>query len=113
MYELASSDLVRVLHVAEKLLVYFSGDGLGPTIGIGEEAVITVDANDAGTGKATCLITKPDGNLLDADVVENLDGTFDIFYTAPESGPYKVNIYFGGEPVPHSPYRVTVSAFLL
>ena len=85
---------------------------MGPTIGIGEEAVITVDANNAGPGKATCLITTPDGDLLDADVVENLDGTFDIFYTAPESGPYKVNIYFGGEPVPHSPYRVTVSDFV-
>lgn len=82
---------------------------MGPTIGIGEEAVITVDANSAGPGKVTCDITSPDGGLLNSEVVENLDGTFDIFYTAPHQGLYKVNVNYGGEPVPRSPYRVTVS----
>jgi len=85
-----------------------TGDGLGPTIVIGEEAVITVDPNGAGPGKVTCSIVKPDGDLLDADVVENKDGTFDIFYTAPEAGAYNINIQFGGVDVPDSPYRVTV-----
>ena len=82
---------------------------MGPTIGIGEEAVITVDANNAGPGKVTSSITSQNGDLLASEVVENQDGTFDVFYTPPEAGPYNVNIYFGGEPVPRSPYRVTVS----
>uniref|UniRef100_F6WN97 Calponin-homology (CH) domain-containing protein n=1 Tax=Ciona intestinalis TaxID=7719 RepID=F6WN97_CIOIN len=83
------------------------GDGLGPNIYIGEEAVITVDPNGAGPGNVTCAVTTPDGEKLDADVVQNKDGTFDIFYTPKEVGPYTINIHFGGEEVPNSPYRVT------
>ncbi|NWV59546.1 FLNC protein, partial [Malurus elegans] len=81
---------------------------LGPTIQIGEETVITVDAKAAGQGKVTCKVSTPDGAELDVDVVENHDGTFDIFYTAPEPGKYVITIRFGGEHVPNSPFHVMV-----
>ncbi|XP_076819806.1 filamin-A-like isoform X4 [Clavelina lepadiformis] len=81
-------------------------DGLGPNVYIGEESVITVDPNGAGPGKVSCAVATPDGGQLDTDVVENKDGTFDIFYTPPEAGNYTVNIHFGGEAVPDSPWRV-------
>ncbi|NXI32169.1 FLNA protein, partial [Sterrhoptilus dennistouni] len=83
---------------------------LGPTIQIGEETVITVDAKAAGQGKVTCKVSTPDGAELDVDVVENHDGTFDIFYTAPEPGKYVITIRFGGEHVPNSPFHVMVLA---
>uniref|UniRef100_U3K7V6 Filamin C n=1 Tax=Ficedula albicollis TaxID=59894 RepID=U3K7V6_FICAL len=76
------------------------------TGGIGEETVITVDAKAAGQGKVTCKVSTPDGAELDVDVVENHDGTFDIFYTAPEPGKYVITIRFGGEHVPNSPFHV-------
>ena len=60
--------------------------GSGPHHQIGEETVITVDAKAAGKGKVTCKVSTPDGAELDVDVVENADGTFDIYYTAPEPG---------------------------
>ena len=85
-----------------------TGDGLGPNVYIGEESVITVDPNGAGPGKVSCAVATPDGGQLDTDVVENKDGTFDIFYTPPEAGNYTVNIHFGGEAVPNSPWRVKV-----
>ncbi|KAH0617219.1 hypothetical protein JD844_029068 [Phrynosoma platyrhinos] len=72
------------------------GTCLGPTIQIGEETVITVDAKAAGKGKVTCKVSTPDGAELDVDVVENHDGTFDIYYTAPEPGKYIITIRFGG-----------------
>ncbi|XP_015471460.1 filamin-C [Parus major] len=106
----------RVLAVpsgdASKCLVTVSIGGhglgacLGPTIQIGEETVITVDAKAAGQGKVTCKVSTPDGAELDVDVVENHDGTFDIFYTAPEPGKYVITIRFGGEHVPNSPFHV-------
>uniref|UniRef100_A0A8C5JFX3 Filamin C n=1 Tax=Junco hyemalis TaxID=40217 RepID=A0A8C5JFX3_JUNHY len=83
-----------------------AGACLGPTIQIGEETVITVDAKAAGQGKVTCKVSTPDGAELDVDVVENHDGTFDIFYTAPEPGKYVITIRFGGEHVPNSPFHV-------
>ncbi|XP_010014758.1 PREDICTED: filamin-C-like, partial [Nestor notabilis] len=82
------------------------GACLGPTIQIGEETVITVDAKAAGQGKVTCKVSTPDGAELDVDVVENHDGTFDIYYTAPEPGKYVITIRFGGEHVPNSPFHV-------
>ncbi|NXX38548.1 FLNA protein, partial [Tricholaema leucomelas] len=84
------------------------GACLGPTIQIGEETVITVDAKAAGQGKVTCKVSTPDGAELDVDVVENHDGTFDIYYTAPEPGKYIITIRFGGEHVPNSPFHVMV-----
>uniref|UniRef100_A0A7N8YMG2 Filamin C, gamma b (actin binding protein 280) n=1 Tax=Mastacembelus armatus TaxID=205130 RepID=A0A7N8YMG2_9TELE len=85
------------------------GSGIGPTIQIGEETVITVDAKAAGKGKVTCKVSTPDGAELDVDVVENTDGTFDIYYTAPEPGKYVITIRFGGEHIPNSPFHVVVS----
>ncbi|XP_035281893.1 filamin-C isoform X10 [Anguilla anguilla] len=85
------------------------GAGLGPTIQIGEETVITVDAKAAGKGKVTCKVSTPDGGELDVDVVENSDGTFDIYYTAPKPGKYVITIRFGGEHIPNSPFHVVAT----
>lgn len=54
-------------------------------------------------------MSTPDGAELDVDVVENADGTFDIYYTAPEPGKYIITIRFGGEHIPNSPFHVVVS----
>ncbi|XP_041952722.1 filamin-A isoform X1 [Alosa sapidissima] len=82
------------------------GAGVGPTIQIGEQTVITVDAKAAGKGKVTCTVCTPDGAEVDVDVVENEDGTFDIFYTAPQPGKYVICVRFGGEHIPNSPFQV-------
>lgn len=89
-----------------------AGACLGPRIQIGEETVITVDAKAAGKGKVTCTVSTPDGAELDVDVVENHDGTFDIYYTAPEPGKYVITIRFGGEHIPNSPFHVLVRPLL-
>uniref|UniRef100_A0A671S761 Filamin-C-like n=1 Tax=Sinocyclocheilus anshuiensis TaxID=1608454 RepID=A0A671S761_9TELE len=96
---------------ASKCLV--TGSGLGPTIQIGEETVITVDAKAAGKGKVNCKVSTPDGAELDVDVVENADGTFDIYYTAPEPGKYVITIRFGGEHIPNSPFHVVATEELV
>lgn len=74
-----------------------------------EDTVITVDAKAAGKGKVTCKVLTPQGVELDMDVVENRDGTFDIYYTAPEPGKYVITIRFGGQNIPKSPFHVVVS----
>lgn len=67
-----------------------------------------MDAKAAGKGKVTCKVATPEGAELDVDVVENADGTFDIYYTAPEPGKYVITIRFGGENIPNSPFHVVV-----
>lgn len=85
-----------------------SGTGLGPVIGIGEEVGFMVNTKGAGKGKVSCVILTPDGEEVDAEVIENEDGTFDIFYTASKPGTYVVYVRFGGENIPRSPFKVTV-----
>ncbi|KAG7281045.1 hypothetical protein CRUP_016677 [Coryphaenoides rupestris] len=72
-----------------------------------EDTVITVDAKAAGKGKVTCKVLTPQGVELDMDVVENHDGTFDIYYTAPEPGKYVITIRFGGQNIPKSPFHAS------
>uniref|UniRef100_A0A7N6B0K3 Calponin-homology (CH) domain-containing protein n=1 Tax=Anabas testudineus TaxID=64144 RepID=A0A7N6B0K3_ANATE len=74
-----------------------------------EDTVITVDAKAAGKGKVTCKVLTPQGMELDMDVVENHDGTFDIYYTAPEPGKYVITIRFGGQNIPKSPFQVVAT----
>uniref|UniRef100_A0A8C6V1W3 Filamin C, gamma a (actin binding protein 280) n=1 Tax=Neogobius melanostomus TaxID=47308 RepID=A0A8C6V1W3_9GOBI len=74
-----------------------------------EDTVITVDAKAAGKGKVTCKVQTPQGMELDMDVVENRDGTFDIYYTAPEPGKYVITIRFGGQNIPKSPFHVVAT----
>lgn len=68
-----------------------------------------MDAKAAGKGKVTCTVLTPNGMELDMDVTENPDGTFDIYYTAPEPGKYVITIRFGGQHIPKSPFQVMVS----
>ncbi|KAG7471858.1 hypothetical protein MATL_G00102500 [Megalops atlanticus] len=83
------------------------GVGVGPSIQIGEQAVLTVDARAAGPGQVTCSVRTPDGTEVDVDVVDNGDGTFDISYTAQQAGKYVVCVRFGGQHIPNSPFHVT------
>lgn len=76
---------------------------------IGEELGMVVSTKGAGRGKVSCVVVQPDGSEVEAQVLENEDGTFDIFYTAPAPGNYVIYVRFGGEDVPHSPFKVTVS----
>ncbi|XP_013981374.2 filamin-C isoform X2 [Salmo salar] len=74
-----------------------------------EETIVSVDAKAAGKGKVTCSVTTPAGVELDMDVQENRDGTYDIYYTAPEPGKYVITIRFGGQHIPKSPFHVTAT----
>lgn len=75
----------------------------------GEEVGFVVDAKTAGKGKVTCTILTPDGTEAEADVIENEDGTYDIFYTAAKPGTYVIYVRFGGVDIPNSPFTVMVS----
>lgn len=95
---------------AERLFLH---SGVGPTVAIGQEMSLAVNTKGAGKGKVCCVVVQPDGCEVEAEVVENPDGTFDIFYTAPAPGNYVIFVRFGGENIPRSPFKVMVrTAFL-
>ncbi|KAG7270234.1 hypothetical protein CRUP_013951 [Coryphaenoides rupestris] len=81
--------------------------GVGPTVAVGEELDLLVDARHAGMGGVGCVVVQPDGREVEARVVENQDGTYDLFYTASAPGTYHIYVRFGGQDVPQSPFTVT------
>ncbi|XP_014344981.1 filamin-B [Latimeria chalumnae] len=83
-----------------------TGPGIAPTVQMGNEQGFVVDAKAAGKGKVNCTVVTPDGTEVEADVIENEDGTYDIFYTAPKPGTYYIYVRFGGVEIPHSPFMV-------
>lgn len=91
------------------LLTFPVGPGIAPVVKTGEEVGFVVDAKTAGKGKVTCTILTPDGTEAEADVIENEDGTYDIFYTAAKPGTYVIYVRFGGVDIPNSPFTVMVS----
>nr|XP_033781692.1 filamin-B isoform X2 [Geotrypetes seraphini] len=83
-----------------------TGPGIEPTVKTGKEVGFVVDAKSAGKGKVTCTVLTPDGTEAEADVIENEDGTYDIFYTTAKPGPYVIHVRFGGVDIPNSPFTV-------
>uniref|UniRef100_A0A8C5WJ73 Filamin B n=1 Tax=Leptobrachium leishanense TaxID=445787 RepID=A0A8C5WJ73_9ANUR len=82
------------------------GPGIQPAVKTGEEVGFVVDATTAGKGKVTCTVLDPDGLETEAEVIENPDGTYDIFYTTAKTGPYVIHVRFGGVDIPNSPFTV-------
>ncbi|XP_060926160.1 filamin-B isoform X1 [Limanda limanda] len=102
----ASPYRVRATATGDASKCTVTGPGVGPTVAIGEELGLVVNATGAGKGKVSCVVVQPDGSEVEAEVLENEDGTFDIFYTAPAPGNYVIYVRFGGENVPRSPFKV-------
>ncbi|XP_060691621.1 filamin-B isoform X1 [Hemiscyllium ocellatum] len=105
----ASPYRIRAAATGDASKCTMSGSGLGPTVQLGDELGMKVDAKAAGKGKVTCTICTPDGTEVEADVIENDDGTYNIFYTAPEKGAYVVYVRFGGVDVANSPFSVVAT----
>ncbi|KAM6947498.1 filamin B a [Lycodopsis pacificus] len=102
----ASPYRVRATATGDASKCTVTGPGVGPTVTIGEELGLVVNAKAAGKGKVSCVVVQPDGSEVEAEVLENEDGTFDIFYTAPAPGNYVIYVRFGGENIPRSPFKV-------
>ncbi|XP_048403876.2 filamin-B isoform X1 [Stegostoma tigrinum] len=105
----ASPYRIRAAPTGDASKCTMSGSGLGPTVQLGDELGMKVDAKAAGKGKVTCTICTPDGTEVEADVIANDDGTYNIFYTAPEKGTYIVYVRFGGVDVANSPFSVVAT----
>lgn len=66
---------------------------------------------DVDTGKLTCSITDPRGNLLPNKIVKgNGDGVFSILYTPFEAGRHTIELSYDNVPVPGSPFVVHVKS---
>ncbi|XP_066474121.1 filamin-B isoform X2 [Tiliqua scincoides] len=100
---------VRVSPAGDASKCLARGPGIAATVKTGEEVGFVVDAKSAGKGKVTCTVLTPDGTEVEAEVIENEDGTYDIYYTAAKPGTYVIHVRFGGVDIPNSPFTVMVT----
>ncbi|CAF4598840.1 unnamed protein product, partial [Rotaria magnacalcarata] len=98
---------VKVEPIGDPSKCHISGNGTSPNLQVGEEYTITVDTHEAGPGAVTCRIRSTLGNDLDIDIVDNEDGTFNLFYTPHNPGNYVIKIKFGGQDIPGGDFVVT------
>ena len=58
--------------------------------------MVNVDCSEAGPGRLTAHVRGPHGEDVEADVFENSDASYDVFYTAMEEGEliFKFNARF-------------------
>ncbi|CAF0875720.1 unnamed protein product [Rotaria sordida] len=98
---------VKVEPIGDPTKCHISGTGTNPNLQVGEEYTITVDTHEAGPGAVTCRIRSTLGNDLDIDIVDNEDGTFNLFYTPHNPGNYVIKIKFGGQDIPGGDFVVT------
>ncbi|XP_061474310.1 filamin-B isoform X4 [Rhineura floridana] len=100
---------IRVSPAGDASKCLATGPGIAATVKTGEEVGFVVDAKSAGKGKVTCTVLTPDGTEAEAEVIENEDGTYDIYYTAAKPGTYVIYVRFGGVDIPNSPFTVMVT----
>ncbi|CAM4756036.1 unnamed protein product [Rotaria magnacalcarata] len=98
---------VKVEPTGDPTKCHISGNGINPNLQVGEEYSITVDTHEAGPGAVTCRIRSTLGNDLDLDIVDNEDGTYNLFYTPHNPGNYVIKIKFGGQDIPGGDFVVT------
>ncbi|CAI5767330.1 filamin-B isoform X4 [Podarcis lilfordi] len=100
---------IRVSPAGDASKCQATGPGIADTVKSGEEVGFVVDAKSAGKGKVTCTVLTPEGTEVEAEVIENEDGTYDIYYTAAKPGTYVIHVRFGGVDIPNSPFTVMVT----
>jgi filamin len=89
---------------ASKVVAY--GKGLGSGLGKVEELfTFTVQTKNAGKGHLEVTPVGPT-NTSFAEIKESGDGTYDVSFTSYEAGPHNINISWGGQAIPKSPFAV-------
>ncbi|XP_044015833.1 filamin-A isoform X3 [Aphidius gifuensis] len=84
------------------------GPGLDNGVKTNIPTHFNIDCREAGDGELEVDMTGPDGKNLPLTLTSNEDGTYTVDYSAPQQGPYKVDMTYGGLKVPQCPLKVHV-----
>ena len=98
--------LIVGAHQLDPSKVHVHGPGLKSAT-VGKETSFSVDAIDAGPG--TLSIDAAGPAKLDVRCEQTNVGSYRVSYTPKVSGTYEMNITFGGQDVPNSPFSIEVA----
>ena len=84
------------------------GPGLEPDgIEIRKRTEFTVDVKAAGKAELVIEIHDQWGNKVEAEVKDNKNGTFTVYYTAEHPLKHTVAVTWGGVSVPNGPFKAS------
>jgi len=88
------------------------GPGINPKgVRKGTPALFTVDASKAGEAPLEVVTTDlKHGERKVAEVTKKPGGLYDVHYTPEYEGPVRVDVNYGGYPVPNSPFTTEIQA---
>uniref|UniRef100_E1BE25 Filamin A n=1 Tax=Bos taurus TaxID=9913 RepID=E1BE25_BOVIN len=104
---------VEPSHDASK--VKAEGPGLSRTgVELSKPTHFTVNTKAAGKGKLDVQFSGPaKGDAVrDVDIIDHHDNTYTVKYTPVQQGPVGINVTYGGDAIPKSPFSVGVSPSL-
>lgn len=88
---------------------WVTGRGIQPKgVRVGEEAVFQVHTENAGDAEPRVMLMGP-GGVPEKTSVKKLGTTFEYTYKPTKPGFYIINITFGGQQIPKSPFKVNVA----
>ncbi|XP_063981261.1 filamin-A isoform X2 [Diachasmimorpha longicaudata] len=99
---------VKVTSPLNPAMVQAFGPGLEKGVKSNTPTHFNIDCREAGNGDLDVNMTGPDGRDLPVTLSDNEDGTYTVDYVAPQPGPYKVDLTYGGLKVPKCPIKVNV-----
>jgi len=101
---------VSDVQVVNASLVKCYGPGLNPKgVRKGTPGLFTVDATQAGEAQLTVTATDvANGQQISNDVIMTKPGLYDVTYTPDFEGPCRVDVSYGGQPVPNSPFLTEI-----
>ncbi|MGH0130078.1 UNVERIFIED_CONTAM: hypothetical protein FKN15_040916 [Acipenser sinensis] len=90
------------------LILKDKGRGLGNNVRASIPQCFTVDTIEAGVAPLQVRVQGPKGVVEPVELVDNGDGTHTVSYVPTSKGPYSVNVLYGEEEIPCSPFKVKV-----
>ncbi|XP_041096044.1 filamin-A-like [Polyodon spathula] len=99
---------VPVYDVVDSTKVKCLGQGLGNNVRASIPQSFTVDTSKAGVAPLQVRVQGPKGVVEPVEVVDNGDRTHTVSYVPTREGPYSVNVLYGDEEIPRSPFKVKV-----
>lgn len=99
---------VSVLSSCDASKVVCSGEGLVSGY-LDRESSVLIDTRRAGFGEVVAQCAGPT-KLAYCDIIDRHDGTFELLIRPQETGLHSLQIQYGGEQVPKSPFAIKVTA---
>jgi len=84
------------------------GPGLEAAV-VGHKGTFTIDTTEAGHGAISVDVTGPEGQfLVDLEQDHDQENVYHASYLPQQAGKYIIDVTWGGEKVPHSPFTVDI-----